>query len=51
LILLVCLIAGIALVVGCIGHYVLLQGVIDEVNLPLANCDTSMYEELLSEDK
>lgn len=51
MILLVCFIALVFVAVSCIGHYVLLQGVIDEVNLPLANCDTSMYEESMGEDK
>ena len=30
---------------------ILLEGVKDEVNLPLANCDTSMFDEIRSEEK
>jgi hypothetical protein len=33
----------------CVLHYVLVQGIIDEVNLPLGNCDTSIYEETMNE--
>jgi hypothetical protein len=51
LILLVCFIVFTSIAIACIGHYVLLQGAMDEVAFPLGNCDTSIYEELMVDDK
>jgi hypothetical protein len=39
----------VSIAVACVGHHLLIQGVIDEVNYPLGNCDTSMFEEVMEE--
>jgi hypothetical protein len=49
LILLVCFIFIVSIIIGCVGHHILIQGVIDEISYPLGNCDTSIFEEVMEE--